>query len=194
MKINKVVIDWKPVVGYEGLYEISNTGLLRSCERQEWVESCRTGGHFRKRKATLISGGSAGDYKLYQLSRDGKVTGYLAHRLVATHFVENPEGNPEVNHIDEDKSNNNATNLEWVTRSGNAIHSVDKFKGENSGTAKLTEVDVLEIVEHLRKGVSQVRIAEVYGVTPHTIHKIKVGKNWGWLTGLDKEGSCDDYS
>lgn len=87
---------WKDVVGYEGLYEVSNTGEVR-----------RNG---RKLKPALSCG-----YKVVNLSKNGKERTYLVHRLVATAFVPNLNGDNCVNHIDEQPLNNNASNLEWCS-------------------------------------------------------------------------------
>jgi len=179
---------WLDIEGYEGLYQVSDQGRVRSCERIESFVSKRQGGDVlmtRKRNSCILSP-STQTYKTVRLYRDGVMRAVSVHRLVAHEFVENPENKPEVNHIDEDKLNNCKHNLEYVTRSENALHSREKFRGENSGTSKLTNDDVREIVLMLEDHRSQTIIAEAFGVTNHTIHRIKMGKNWGWLTGLNQ--------
>lgn len=184
---------WLDVEGYEGMYQVSDQGRVRSCGRVESFVSKRKGGDVlmtRKRRYCILSP-SKRTYKSVNLHKDGKGVCLNIHRLVAQAFLANPENRTEVNHIDEDKYNNKLGNLEWATRSENALHSVKKFRGENSGTAKLTEKDVLGIKQMLSDGrLSQHEIAEFFEVTNHTIHKIKMGKNWGWLTGLNQGGDC----
>ena len=90
---------WKPVVGYEGLYEVSNFGRVRSLRRNKILKlKNEVDGYIR---VTLCNGGTE---KLYQV-----------HRLVAQAFIPNPDNLPQINHKDEVKSNNIVTNLEWCT-------------------------------------------------------------------------------
>ena len=93
--------EWKPVEGFEGLYEISSLGRVKSL-------NYRHTGNERILKPGKVGGG----YLQVELCRDGKVKRFLVHRLVATAFIPNPEGLPEVNHKDEVKINNCVSNLE----------------------------------------------------------------------------------
>lgn len=104
------------------------------------------------------------------------------HRLVAELFV---KGDTQlvVNHIDANKQNNRASNLEWVTRAQNVAHAVSKglnscARGENSGKAKLTEQQVRDIRMLLAKGYSQRKIAKFFGVSRGPIDRIH--RNLGW--------------
>ncbi len=100
---------WKDVVEYEGLYQVSNLGNVRSLDR---VEQCN--GTFRQRKGTYMSKKSDKNGYLTVGLRDGFSQKFKkVHRLVAEAFIENPKGLPQVNHKDEDKTNNSSDNLEW---------------------------------------------------------------------------------
>lgn len=92
---------WKPVVGYESFYEVSNTGKIKSLRS----------GKLRK----LIPNKQNGYLMLFLNRKESKKCCYV-HRLVAEAFCEKPAGNDCVNHKDENKHNNNADNLEWVTK------------------------------------------------------------------------------
>ena len=92
---------WKPVVGYEGLYEVSNLGRVR---RVKIIEPSRKKHGYMQISLT----GSDGVRKSFRL-----------HRLVAEAFIPNPDGKPQVNHKDEDTENNRARNLEWATAEEN---------------------------------------------------------------------------
>lgn len=181
---------WLYIEGFEGMYQVSNTGKVRSCERVETFISKRKSGDVlmtRKRSSGILVP-SQQDYNTVRLYRDGNCYPALVHRLVAHEFVPNTENKPEVNHIDEDKLNNNASNLEWCTSSENSRHSCHKTTGSKSGMAKLTEDNVGQIFELLVEGkLTQTEIGKRYGVSNHAIHKIKCGANWGWLTGFVKE-------
>ena len=100
--------EWRPVVGYEGLYEVSNMGNVKSLNYR------RTG-----KEGILKASKTGNGYQKVQLFKDGKGKFYKVHQLVATAFCENPHGFKEVNHIDEDKTNNCADNLEFCSRSYN---------------------------------------------------------------------------
>lgn len=108
---------WKPVVGYEGLYMVSNCGRIKS------LDTYRKGknGSIRFCKGKILKPGTTKNgYLLVGLYKNGKVKFHLVHRLVAEAFLPNPDNLPEVNHKDEDKTNNNVENLEFCDRTYNA--------------------------------------------------------------------------
>lgn len=102
--------EWRPVVGYEGLYEVSNTGQVRSCSRY-YVNSLGKR-FFLKGKILSLSDNGKG-YLRTVLKKDNKESTKYIHRLVAEAFISNVDGLPAVNHKDEDKTNNIVENLEW---------------------------------------------------------------------------------
>ena len=99
---------WRIIKGFED-YEISNTGRVKS--------------HKHGREVILKQRVSHDGYVWYNLCMNGKQYTKRANRLVAEAFVNNPENKPTVNHIDGDKSNNNADNLEWATREEQMQHA-----------------------------------------------------------------------
>lgn len=116
-----VVEEWRPVVGFESLYEVSNVGRVRRIGK-----AARTGkGHGGGARIGLILKlrKHRGGYLMAQLWCNGKLTGRLAHCLVAPAFIgARPEG-LDINHKDGDKTNNSVGNLEYVTRSENNRHA-----------------------------------------------------------------------
>lgn len=97
---------WKDIPDYEGHHQISNTGKIYSVKRNRMLkQSNQPDGYYRAR-----------------LCFNGVVKSFLVHRLVATTFIPNPTGLLDVNHIDEDKSNNSVTNLEWMSHKDNINH------------------------------------------------------------------------
>ena len=102
--------SWKKVKGYQGLYEVSDRGRVRSLKR-----STTSGKTLRP----CVSGG----YGVVDLSKNGNSRTYLVHRLVASNFLGFPKGK-QVNHKDGVKSNNNLSNLEWVSVKENNEHAV----------------------------------------------------------------------
>lgn len=116
------------------------------------------------------------------LSNKGIKRTFLVHRLVAEHFINNPNGLPQVNHKDGNKLNNNVGNLEWVSASENITHSFEKnlscYKGENNGRAKLTSTDVIEIKRLINIKIKLKDIALQFNVHPNTISEIKRCIKW----------------
>lgn len=110
---------WKPVVGYEESYEISNCGVARGVDR--YVSNGK--GMSLKRGVIKTQKPDKDGYFRVYLSKNSKKKQHLVHRLVAQAFLENEEGKPCVNHIDGNKQNNYVSNLEWVTRSENDLHA-----------------------------------------------------------------------
>ena len=107
---------WRPVVGYEGLYEVSSYGRVRSLDR--YVKG--KGESYWLRKGRVLSPiKDTNGYLLINLCCNGKPKTINVHRLVAQAFIPNPDNLLEVNHIDEDKINNRADNLEWCSRKYN---------------------------------------------------------------------------
>lgn len=113
---------WMPVVGYEGLYQVSNLGRVRSIDR----EVCVRGG-VRTSKGQLIKPCFNGQgYLFVTLTKDNKPKASRINRLVAEAFIPNPENFPVVNHKDYDRTNNCADNLEWCTVEYNTRYSSAK--------------------------------------------------------------------
>lgn len=115
---------WKDIAGYEGLYQVSNTGKVRSVDRV--VSHKKSGSRFCKGIELVICLNPSG-YPIVGLMRGNQKATARVHRLVADAFLDNPTDLPEVNHINEDKTNNNVSNLEWCDRQHNAEHSRSKW-------------------------------------------------------------------
>lgn len=118
---------WKPIYGYENFYEVSNFGNVRSFPKV--VRSGR--GKTIKKSVALKPQRRQHGYLAVWLYANGTRKQVSVHRLVAEAFCEKKDGCNEVNHIDEDKTNNHADNLEWCTRQENATHG--------SRTARIAE-------------------------------------------------------
>ena len=111
---------WKDIEGYEGFYQVSNLGRVRSLDHiahsKNGVPQYRHGKILKQ--STVRSG-----YKRVHISKDGNAEYRAVHRLVAFAFCEKPEGMDIVNHLDNDPSNNRADNLEWTDCKGNMQHA-----------------------------------------------------------------------
>lgn len=112
---------WKPVPEFEGYYEVSNLGRVRSVDRY-CVRPTVGDKAFRKGKIVGFRVSKRG-YLQAVLHKDGEKFHPYIHRLVAKAFIPNPENKPQVNHKDGDKTNNCVENLEWNTNLENNLHS-----------------------------------------------------------------------
>jgi hypothetical protein len=168
---------WKPIVGFEGSYSISNFGRVRS--ERNWRNSV-AGMILRP---DIINTGYA-RIKLYD--SNGKRVRFFAHKLVALHFIGPcPEG-MEIHHKDSVRCNNVAWNLEYVTHSQNISYFYkdggEAVKGEANGISKLKNDDVINIRKEYKTGIySQRYLARKYGVYQQTICKITTNRAWKHL-------------
>ena len=108
---------WKAVTGYEGLYEVSSLGNVRSLDRV--IRSKHNGTTLRKGRILTPFYEEKKGYYQVALSKDGKEKKQRIHRLVAVAFLDNPFNYTDINHKDEIKTNNKVDNLEWCTREYN---------------------------------------------------------------------------
>ena len=177
--------EWKPVKGFEGLYEVSNLGQVRSLDRlRKNVKG------MAKINGRIITGNHGGKhYYQVALRKDGKKKYMSVHRLVAEAFIPNPDGKSQVNHIDGNKQNNVVSNLEWVTPSENILHSfetgLNTHIGEKNIQAKLTREQVAEIKKLYVKGGKEYGVrplARKYGVSAPAIRAIVKGLTWRGVT------------
>lgn len=170
--------EWKDITGFDGFYQVSNLGRIKSVGG--W---CGTA----KRKEKILACSLTKDgYVKVRLVRKGIDKTERVHRLVAEAFVENPENKGTVNHIDGNKQNNNANNLEWTDRSEQMYHAYKLglkkcMIGSSNKLAKLTDEQVREIRKSYipqSKENGTVALAKKYGVTDRVIGLIIKNKSY----------------
>lgn len=178
---------WKPVPDYEGYYEVSDLGRIRSVDRTIMI-SLNGKTFARKLKGKILRQAFDGrnHYLQANLAKDGKQHMVLIHRIVASAFLENPLNLPEVNHKDENKANNCASNLEWCTHKYNNNYGAKKTSGngENNPMNKFSEDVVKEIKRVYKprdKSFGNKALSEKYGISQTHISAIIHGRRWGWL-------------
>ena len=115
--------EWKFIKGYERRYQISSDGRVKSFY------------HNNEERMIAITDNGKG-YKIVSLSKDGHRKNHYVHRLVAEHFLENPNNAKEVNHKDFNTSNNNVSNLEWCSREENMAYCRGKFFPKKTATGE----------------------------------------------------------
>ena len=164
---------WKDVVGFEGLYKVSDKGRVYSVERRD-SRGRRYGGRMLKPKY----GGKG--YPQVNLHKNGISKTKSMHQLVAGAFIPNPENSPQVNHIDEVKDNNDLSNLEWCTREHNLNYRTQMERSAQARSKKVRAVnvengDVLtfnSLTEVGRKGYNTSAVSKACGGT----YKARTGK------------------
>ena len=132
---------WKDIVGYEGLYQISNYGRIKSLERTIQHKTCY-GGLYHVKGRILKPKIEKDGYFRISLIKDGMKKYYRLNRLVAQAFIPNPNELPIVNHKDEDKLNNNVNNLEWCTQKYNVNYGDGINKRKNKMSIKIIQYDL----------------------------------------------------
>lgn len=132
--------EWRDIAGYEGLYQISNLGRVKSLNRM-------INGSYGSKKVIkcrmLRPVDNSKGYKCVLLCKDGKKCRTYIHHIVAQAFVANPDKCSEVNHKDEDKSNNRADNLEWCTRRYNVNYGTARERITNNMTGPYKSKQVI---------------------------------------------------
>lgn len=117
---------WKDVIGYEGIYQISNTGKIKRIG----AYTNQTGKTWCSERILKLAVKTKG-YMYVQLSKNGKTSSKYVHRLVAGALISNPENKPTVNHKNGNKADNSVENLEWTTYTENNVHSVRILGNDN---------------------------------------------------------------
>lgn len=188
-EINGVIYTeiWKDIKGYEGLYCVSNFGRVKSLKKN-------FGKNMKAIQAEKITKQRIGikkngKYCLVNLHNNARALTTKAHRLVALHFIDNPECKPQVNHLDGVKHNNFVGNLEWCTHSENGKHAFKtglkvpntdnpKIRGSKNVNSKLTENDVIEIRRLRSDGKKCTDIAKMYGILATNVSNIVLRHSW----------------
>lgn len=180
--------EFRPIPGFEGRYEVSSLGRVRALGKPKTFRQ-RYGGEWkivtRGRQDVIMSPHETWDsYLRVTLSPEtGKPRHYSIHVLVAMAFHPNPNGLPEVAHIDHNRQNNRPENLKWASRSGNHSDSVIENRyalaGPNTGRKRtFTADEVRAIRQRFADGEKQSEIARSLGVRQEQIRKIISRERW----------------
>lgn len=169
---------WKDITGYEGLYQVSTFGRVKSIPHL--IRANINGG--KRMTEEYIKNTTVGwhGYVWVNLCKNGKTKTYSVHRLVAMAFLENPHSLPAVNHIDGNKENNLVRNLEWCTNSENQIHASINGLMKNAKKVKCVETG-----KEYRNSCEAERKT---GISSRTIRNVCSGKGiraggykWEWV-------------
>lgn len=174
--------EWKPVAGFEGWYEVSSHGRVRSLDRTINAPN-RWGACKRTLKGKVLSPRRTDfGHRMVGLRREGALKGALVHRLVCEAFHGPcPPDKQHCAHRDGNPENNRADNLRWATvreNSEDARRHGTLLQGEASNLSRLTEADVLEIRRRSAAGATGYRLAKDYKMSATGIYKILHRENW----------------
>lgn len=173
---------WEDLKGYEGIYLISNLGKIKKEAHQRWSvrNNC-----YSQYPSVILKQPLRRGYPSLELTKNGKGVTYSVHRLLANQFIPNPENKKEVNHINGIRTDNRIENLEWVTRTENALHSVNVLRknvGESHSNRKITFHNSLGIRKLYQKRhelkITVAKIGEMYGISGANVCSIGKNKTW----------------
>jgi hypothetical protein len=160
--------EWKTIHGYKFIYQISNFGRVKSFAH-------------KKIKILRQSKNHKGYLMTYLYLTDGNKKSISTHRLVAKHFIDDMD-NLQVNHINGDKNDNTATNLEWTTCKENIQHAINIGLRTNWSNLKSTSIfsseDLVTIREMINNNIGNQEISAIYNCHHSTISKIRTGKHY----------------
>lgn len=156
--------EWRDVVGYEGLYQVSNLGRVKC------VEHYTSDGKLLK---PHIMRQYKDRYMGVHLSNSGKVKTVWVHRLVAEAFIPNPSNLATVNHKDENKENNNVLNLEWMSQHNNNLYNGRNWR---AGFKHRKQVTFKSIEGHTYTLSGAIEFIELFGVSRDKVYKCLAGK------------------
>lgn len=168
---------WKDIKGYEGLYQVSNKGNIKSLDRTTGIK--KHGIHRLKEK--ILKPIKCGKYYQIYLCKDNKAKSFYIHRLVGENFIDNIKCYTDINHKDGNTHNNNVENLEWCTRSYNIEHSYKVLK---------RKVNVNGLIEYREKHKRKVNQYDLDDNFIKQWNYIKEAENFLNIKSIGKISEC----
>lgn len=152
---------WKDIKGYEGLYQVSNTGKIKALQRFHKTSNYSSIGYIAKEKIKTVFYSKQDSYGRVGLNKNGKTTRKYIHRLVAEAFIPNPYNLPEVNHKDENKKNNCVENLEWCSRKYNNNYGKrnKQVSIKNTKKRKIYQYDLSNNLIKIWNSIPEIKLA-----------------------------------
>lgn len=173
--------QWKPVPGYEGLYEVSDHGRVKRCAKRVYARN-RWGMCWRNHPPIIVAQSETRGHRRVTLCKDGQPRMYFVHRLIAFAFLgAPPPGKPFACHKDGRHNNNVVDNIYWGSAADNSQDQIRhgvQVRGERVASARLTDADVPRIRRRHAQGATYRDIAKEYRVNDRTIKLCVIGQTW----------------
>lgn len=167
-----MIEEWRDIIGYEGLYQVSNIGRVKTMARLH-----RESRPYMKQERLMNPPVNSVGYPQVCLYKDKKGVIQSVHRLVATVFLERKPEHQVINHIDGNKLNNHVDNLEWCTYGHNQAHAIRTgliriYRGESHYASKVSDAQRLEIHNLCKSGIAQHKVGAMFGIGQQAVSKI----------------------
>jgi hypothetical protein len=183
MDSKEKIEEWRDIHGYEGKYQVSNFGNVRTLTR---IINEHRRSYTRRGKVLNKYYNKDGYYKVKLYNGDSSFANLSVHRLVANVFIDNPNNYAEVNHIDGDPSNNHIDNIEWCSKEQNVKHAYatglkrrENYVGEANKCSKLKEKDIVAMREEYATGTTSYnKLARKHNVVMGNVWSIVNRKTW----------------
>lgn len=176
---------WKDIEGAEGVYQISSKGNIRSLDR--WITDKNGKKIFRKSQPIKphqqYKDGSG--YLQAVLRINGKYVHLLVHRLVAKAFIPNPNNLEQVNHIDEDKYNNDVNNLEWISRLDNVRYGTGIDRMAKKHSTPIVQLDMNGNLVKEWRSIRQAMLSVAGGIWSAILKDRRIYKEYVWIEKRD---------
>ncbi len=158
---------WKPVPGFEGKYEVSSFGGVRSVDQTIYRKS--TPARWKGKSLVITKDGCG-----YPKTGLGRGNQFKIHRLVALAFIPNPENLPEIDHIDTDKANCRVDNLRWCSHRDNSVHRHEKTY--KTCTPKFTPEQKAAVIDAVKGGLAIMHAATKFGMSRSHVRRLRDGQ------------------
>lgn len=185
---------WKDIKNYEGLYQVSSKGRVKALARTVINKNGLEQNYPERYLKFDVTSHNNSDYLRVALSQNHKVKKHSVHRLVAEAFIPNIDNKPHVNHLDNDATNNNVSNLEWVTHSENMIHAQKQnrlFTSQSKGGKTAGELKLIELQQLADSLINS--SFNAWTITNNTL-VLRAKKYYVWCTCMCGKQQLIDFS